>query len=227
MVPDSTLFSDAIEVLKRYGLWIKAGGPIRKALEQGAGGILEETPKREDPIWRHVSHVLIGNGELAVKAAAGQLRLIGYRPKIVTSSLVGEAKEVAKVWAALAKEEQRKKRSDRPLCLLAGGETTVTVRGAGRGGRCQEFALSAAISISGVDGMTVAAFSTDGADGPTDAAGAIADGKTLRRAEQRGLDARRFLNENNSHAFFESLGGLLRTGPTRNHLNDLYFAFIH
>lgn len=226
-VPDPTRFSDAIEVLKRYQLWTKLDLPIRNTLDQGNRGQRDETPKPGDPFWRQVDHILIGNGELAVKAATRQIAALGYRPRVLTSALVGEAKEVAKVLAALAKEEQRKnKRGGRPICLLAGGETTVTVKGRGRGGRCQEFALSAAMSISGVRGITVAAFSTDGTDGPTDAAGAVADGTTVRRAEEAGHDPRRFLDENDAYRFFNFLEDLIRTGPTRNHLNDLYFIFI-
>lgn len=226
-VPDPTRFSDAIGILKRYRLWTKIGLPVRTVLEQGRRGRREETPKPGDPRWRRIDHLLIGNGELAVKAAARSIAEIGYRPKILTSSLVGEAKEAGKVWAALAKEEQRKrKRRGRPVCLLAGGETTVTVRGNGLGGRCQEFTLSAALSIADLPGITVAAFSTDGTDGPTDAAGAIADGRSCRRAEGKNLSALQCLNENNAYAFFSGLGDLIRTGPTRNHLNDLYLAFV-
>ncbi|HZR45689.1 MAG TPA: glycerate kinase, partial [Candidatus Manganitrophaceae bacterium] len=226
-VPDPTRFSDAIEILKRYRLWAKIGSPVRNVLNEGKEGRREETPKPGHPRWRRIHHLLIGNGELAVKAAARLIEEIGCRPKILTSSLVGEAREAGKVWSALAKEEHRKrKRGDRPVCLLAGGETTVTVRGSGRGGRCQEFALSAALSISDLPGITVAAFSTDGTDGPTDAAGAIADGETCLRGERKNLDALRCLNENNAYAFFNALGGLIRTGPTRNHLNDLYLALI-
>lgn len=226
-VPDPSRFLEAIEILKRYQLWTKVDSPIRQILEQGNRGQREETPKPGDPLWRQVDNLLIGNGQLAVQRAAHQIAAIGYRPKILTSALVGEAKEVAKVLAALAKEEKRRKRrGGKPLCLLAGGETTVTVKGGGLGGRCQEFALSAAMSISGVRGITVAAFCTDGTDGPTDAAGAIADGRTARRAEGSGHDPQRFLDENDSYRFFNFLGDLIRTGPTRNHLNDLYLIFI-
>jgi hydroxypyruvate reductase len=226
-VPDPTLFSDAIEILKRYSLWTKIGSPVRKVLDEGRRGVRGETPKPGHPRWRRIHHVLIGNGEAAVGAAARAVAKIGYRPKILTPSLVGEAREVGKVFAALAKEERRKRRrGGGPVCLLAGGETTVTVRGNGRGGRCQEFTLSAALSLEGVPGITFAAFSTDGTDGPTDAAGAIADGESGRRGERKNLDPRRCLKESNAYAFFSASGGLIRTGPTRNHLNDLYLAFI-
>ncbi|MFQ5950368.1 MAG: glycerate kinase, partial [Nitrospiria bacterium] len=226
-VPDPSRFSDAVEILKRYDIWSRVDRSIRTALLRGIRGIREETPKRGAAYWRRIQNIIIGNGGIAVEAAARSVAATGFRPKILTSTLEGEAREVARVMVSWAREEvRRRKKGDQPICLLAGGETTVTVRGKGKGGRCQEFALSAAISISGMKGVTVAAFSTDGIDGPTVAAGAISDGSTLSRAAHKGLDARRHLDENNAHPFFRALGDLIYTGPTCTNLNDLYFVFI-
>lgn len=223
-VSDPTTFSDAIDILNRYTLWTRIDRSVRALLEGGRRGRREETPKPGGRFWRGVENLLIGNGALAAREAARLVAAEGFRPRILTSLLEGEAREAAKVLVALGKEELKK--NSAPVCLLAGGETTVTVRGKGRGGRCQEFALSAAIALAGEKGLTAAAFSTDGTDGPTDAAGAVADGGTLRRAARLGWDARRALDENNAYSFFNTVGGLIRTGPTRTHLNDLYLIFV-
>lgn len=225
--PDPTSFSDAIGILKEYRLWTEADRSIRSHLKAGEEGRYPETPKPREPFWRRIKNVLIGNGQIAVAEAARQIGKIGFRPRIVTSSLQGEAREAAKILVAIAKEERsRRGKREKPICLIAGGELTVTVRGGGKGGRCQEFALSAAMALSGLEGFTAAAFSTDGTDGPTDAAGAVSNGRTVRRAALKGRDARRDLNENNSYPFFDALGDLIRTGPTYTHLNDLYLILI-
>jgi hydroxypyruvate reductase len=221
-VPDPTRFSDAIEILKRYRLLEEVDPSVRLVLEEGARGERSETPKR---LGRQIENVLIGNGERVANEAARRLRAMGFRPQILTSVLEGESREVAKVLVALAKEIQHRQKGNR-ICLIAGGETTVTVRGKGKGGRCQEFALSAALSLAGSTGITAAAFSTDGTDGPTDAAGAVADGETVRLAARKGIDARRALADNDAYSFFDALGDLIRTGPTRTHLNDLYLLLI-
>lgn len=221
-VPDPTTFNDAIEILKRYRLWDEIDFSVRLALEEGVRGERPETPKR---LGRWIENILIGNGEAAVNEAARQLRRMGFHPHILTSVLEGESREVAKVLVALAKEIQSR-RKGKPVCFIAGGETTVTVRGKGKGGRCQEFALSAALSLAGTRGITAAAFSTDGTDGPTDAAGAVATGETVQRATRKRMDPRMALAENDAYTFFDALGDLIRTGPTRTHLNDLYLLFI-
>lgn len=221
-VPDPTTFGDAIEILKRYALWGEVDPSVRLALEEGAQGERSETPKR---MGRAIENILIGNGERGVNEAARRLKAMGFHPQILTTVLEGESREVARVLVALAKEVQRGRRG-KPVCLIAGGETTVTVRGKGKGGRCQEFALSAALSLAGTEGITAAAFSTDGTDGPTDAAGAVADGETVRRGARKGIDARKALEENDAYPFFDAMGDLIQTGPTRTHLNDLYLLFL-
>ncbi len=223
-VPDPTTYADAVAVLKRYHLWKKIDRSIRQALDAGVRGERPETPNR---LGRRIENILIGNGGTAVNEAARLLRRIGFETQILTTVLEGESRDAAKVLVAIAKEHQRRRSGgEGPVCLMAGGETTVTVRGNGKGGRCQEFALSAAIALQGTEGITAAAFSTDGTDGPTDAAGAIADGATIRRAARKGIDPRRMLAENDSYSFFDRLGDLIRTGPTGTHLNDLYLLLI-
>lgn len=222
-VPDRTTYASAVEILKRYSIWGRVDRSVRAALREGLAGKRPETPKR---LPRRIENRLIGNGALAVAELARRAEAIGWRPQVLTSVLEGEAREAAKVLVSLAEEQRRKKRGDRPVCLIAGGETTVTVRGRGKGGRCQEFVLAAALALAGKKGMTAAAFSTDGSDGPTDAAGAVATGETVRRAARLGSDPRRALQENDAYRFFDPLGDLIRTGPTRTHLNDLYFILV-
>jgi glycerate-2-kinase len=162
--------------------------------------------------------VVIGNNRLVVDAAAGAAARLGYAPRIATAVLEGEARERARGLVAQA-------RSLPPsTVLIAGGETTVTVTGRGRGGRCQEFALAAALSLAPDDGLTVLAAGTDGTDGPTDAAGAIVDAGTIRRGEALGLDAERSLADNDAHTFLGAIGELIVTGPTHTNLLDLYIA---
>jgi glycerate 2-kinase len=146
---------------------------------------------------------------------------------LLSTFIEGEAREVAKVFAAIAKEILHSGQPvARPACVVAGGETTVTVRGHGLGGRNQELALSAALEIAGLEEAMIVSLATDGTDGPTDAAGAIADGSTLRRAQEMGLSAAQYLANNDSYHFFQQLGDLLITGPTNTNVNDLIFAFV-
>ncbi len=220
--PDPTTYVDALGVLKRYELLERVPARVRDHLQRGAAGELPETPKPGDPVFQRVAvHVVAGLAQ-AVEAAAQEAGRLGYRVAVLTTSLEGEAREVGRVVAGLAREEaQRSRPVPKPACLVLGGETTVTVRGQGRGGRNQELALAAALGIEGLPGLLVAAFATDGRDGPTDAAGALADGFTVKRARHLGLDPRRLLDENDSYAFFDSLDDLVRTGPTGTNVNDL------
>src|SRR5262249_52926460 len=163
-------------------------------------GEIPETPKADDPVFVRVQNVVIGNNTLVVDAAAARARSLGWTPHVQTRSLEGEAREVAREWVALA----RRIKAGRgpigpPACVVAGGETTVTVRGRGRGGRCQEFALAAAMELESLDGVVVLAAGTDGSDGPTTAAGAIADRATGHRARERGVEPEARLQDNDSH----------------------------
>jgi glycerate 2-kinase len=225
--PDASTFADALAILDRFELRSRAPTSIVERLERGARGEITETPKPEDPVFRGVTNTVIGNNLLVVEAAAAQARALGYAPHVLTRALEGEARDVARTLVGLAREIQAGRGPvASPACLIAGGETTVTVRGAGRGGRCQEWALAAALELDGVDGIVALAAGTDGTDGPTDAAGAVADGATVKRARERGDDPRARLAQNDSNPVFAALGDLVVTGPTNTNLLDLYLLLI-
>lgn len=226
-VPDSTTFGDAIKVLKKYGLWDKAPESIKKVLLNGDKGLIPETPKVGDEAFKKVLNVVIGNNRDASTAACETLKSEGLNALLLTSLLEGEARHVGTVLASLALEIAVSGNPvPKPAAIIAGGETTVTVIGGGRGGRNQEIALSAALKIRGLNGVAIASLSTDGVDGPTDAAGAIADGKTIARAEALGLRAEEFLADNNSYNFFSKLSDLIFTGPTGTNVNDVSVVIV-
>ena len=225
--PDLTTFGDALEIIRRYGLAASMPVAAMTYVQRGAAGREPETPKPDDPVFRRVQTVLVGSNEQAVAAAAARAKALGFRPLILTTYLEGEAREVARVFCSVVRGiGTRGMPLAPPACLLAGGETTVTMRGQGRGGRCQEFALASVPTLTGWANTVVAAFGTDGTDGPTDAAGALVDGETAVRARGLGLDAGRALADNDSYPFFQRLGDLLMTGPTRTNVNDIYLALV-
>jgi len=224
--PDQTTFGDAVEVLKRRGLWDKAPSSARTRLEKGLRGDLDETPKEGNEIFDKVHNLVIGSNVAAAEAALRRAEDLGYDSRILSTRVEGEAKEVGAALAGVAKEIMSTGSAiDRPSALIAGGETTVTVTGDGAGGRNQELALGASIEIRGCD-VVIAALATDGIDGPTDAAGAIVDGSTLRRAERLNMDAYQFLSNNDSYTFFTKLGDAFFTGPTGTNVNDLTLVLI-
>ncbi|MEM2419818.1 MAG: glycerate kinase [Candidatus Bathyarchaeia archaeon] len=226
-VPDSTTFSDAIKILKKYGLWKKAPESVKKVLIDGEKGLTPETPKADDKAFRKVFNIVIGNCRDACTAACKALKNEGLNTLLLTSLLEGEARHVGTVLASLAREVAASGNPvQKPAAIVAGGETTVTVVGKGRGGRNQEIALASALKVKGLDGCVVASLSTDGVDGPTDAAGAIADGKTVTKAEETGLKAEDFLAENDSYNFFSKLGDLIFTGPTGTNVNDVSVVIV-
>jgi hydroxypyruvate reductase len=216
--PDPTTFRDALEVLSRRGLLGRVPASVRSRLEAGKRGELDETPKPGDPLFTHVTNHIVGNNALVVDAASAHARALGYEPHILTRSLHGEAREVAREFV----EKARRLRP--PACLIAGGETTVSVGGRGRGGRCQEFALAAALAVRPNEDLVVLAAGTDGTDGPTDAAGGVIDAETLERGRAAGFDARRALDDNDSHTYLRAGDGVVVTGPTNTNLLDVYLA---
>ena len=221
--PDPSTFLDAARVLDRYGIRNQVPAAVRARIEQGVAGAIDETPKPGDPIFARVRNTVIGGNRLALDAAARQARELDFHTLILSSAIAGETREIARMHAAIAREIARSGRPVRPpACILTGGETTVTLRGAGKGGRNQEFALAAALDIADLDNVVVFSAGTDGTDGPTDAAGAIADGDTLRR----NPDARRYLDANDSYHYFESLGDLVFTGPTNTNVADVRILLI-
>ena len=219
-VPDPSTFSDARKILKKYGLWLNAPVSIRKIISEGAKGLLEETPKPNDLVFEHVHNVIIGNNRTSSQAAFDCLRSKGLSTLLLAKMLEGEAKEVGKVLANLANEVCKSSIS-KSLGVVAGGETTVTVVGEGVGGRNQELVLSAAMKLEDSAGCVFASLSTDGVDGPTDAAGAIVDGATLKRARRLGLDPEKYLLNNDSYSFFLKLGDLIFTNATGTNVNDV------
>jgi glycerate 2-kinase len=226
-VPDRSTFGDCMEVVDKYRVEERIPSAVMEHLESGARGEIEETPKPGDPVFERAQHLIIGSNIHALRAAGKKAAGLGYNTLILSSFIQGETREVAKVHAAIVREILCSGNPiERPACVLSGGETTVTVRGKGKGGRNMEFALAASIEIAGLKEVVVLSGGTDGSDGPTDAAGAMADGGTFSRARKRGMDPGRYLTENDSYHFFEALGDLIVTGPTRTNVMDLRLMLV-
>jgi glycerate 2-kinase len=226
-VPDPTTFRDAWRLLERYGLAATIPAGVRAALQRGIRGEVPENPAADDPLFDRTQNVIVASNDLAADAAARRSTTLGLNTLLLSTFVEGEAREVAKVLAAIAKEIRASGRPlTRPACAIAGGETTVTLKGTGKGGRNQEMALAAALAISGMEDVTIACLATDGTDGPTDASGALADGSTIARGLALGLDGWDHLADNNAYPYFDALGDLLLTGPTQTNVNDLAFVFV-
>jgi len=226
-VPDTSTFVQAHQLLERYSLLSEASPAAVAHLQRGSEGAIAETPKPGDPIFRRTQNVIIASNDHAARAAQRAAEALGFHALVLSTYVEGEAREVAKVLTAIAKEVSASDRpTPRPACIIVGGETTVTVKGQGKGGRNQEMALMAAMRIEGLEDVAIACLATDGTDGPTDASGALADGNTTRRAAQWGLDPWEHLEHNDSYPFFAALGDLLLTGPTNTNVNDLAFVFV-
>lgn len=225
--PDPTTFADALHILDRYGLRGKVPASARAHLEAGARGERPETPKPGDPIFARVANLVVANSAQAVEAGEVEANRLGFRSLVLSTTVDGETRDVARVHAAIAREVRAFGRPvGAPACLLSGGETTVTLRGHGMGGRNQEFVLAAALALEGVPGVVVFSGGTDGTDGPTDAAGAVADGETCARARALGLDPEDHLANNDAYPFFRALGDLVITGPTLTNVMDLRVLLV-
>jgi glycerate 2-kinase len=221
--PDNTTFADAWAIIRRYRLSTAIPRPVSRHLRLGMQGRRVETPASGAAVFTNVRHHIIGSNRGALDAASKAAVRRGLRTMAASSTLTGEAREVAKVFGAVGREIARYgKPLSPPCCFLAGGELTVTVSGGGRGGRAQEFALAAALEIAGLKKVWLAAFATDGSDGPTDAAGAVVNGDTVARAVRHGIDPVHTLLQNDAHTFFQRAGGHIITGPTGTNVNDLY-----
>jgi len=226
-VPDNSTFGECMAILKKYNLSGKVPESIKGRIRGGIKGEIEETPKTGNPIFEKTHNVIIGSNIIAVKAAEQRASELGYKPLILSTFIEGETKEVAKIHAAIAKEIVKTNHPiGPPACVISGGETTVTIRGKGLGGRNQEFVLASALDIQGLRDVVVLSGGTDGTDGPTDAAGAIADANTVRRAHELSLDPVAYLEDNDSYHFFEKLGDLLVTGPTNTNVMDLRLILV-
>jgi glycerate 2-kinase len=222
-VPDTSTFEDAASVFERYALWDQVPGSVVERLRAGLSGSVEETPKPGDAVFERTLVEVVGSNLLACEAAAQAASTMGLQVLVLSTFIEGEAREVGRVLASLLREVDASGHPlSRPCCVVAGGETTVTVRGGGLGGRNQELALSAAFALRGLRDVLLGSIGTDGSDGPTDAAGAFVDGTTLDRAAALDLDAANFLAQNDSYTFFDRLGDLIRTGPTNTNVNDIY-----
>jgi len=226
-VPDASTFQDAWKVLELFSLLDETPQGILSYLRRGLQGEAAETLKPGDPIFQRVQNVLAASNAQAANAAAERAKTFGFHTLRLTTFLQGEARQAGMLLAAIARQIHASAEPlSRPACLITGGETTVTVRGSGKGGRNQELVLGAVEGLAQVPQSLLISLATDGGDGPTDAAGAVASDTTLLRARALGLEPQDFLNRNDAYHFFEPLGDLLKTGPTRTNVNDLQFLFV-
>jgi glycerate-2-kinase len=225
--PDTGYFRDCRAILERHQAWGKAPELVRNRIIAGMDGRIPDTPKPGDPVFSRVTNQVVGSLSDALSAAETKARHLGFTPVILSSMIQGEARDAAKVLCAIAREVRQSGRPAKPpVCLLGGGETTVTLRGNGKGGRNMELALAGAMVLQGTSGILLLSAGTDGTDGPTDAAGAFADGDTVSRAQILGLSAEKHLAENNAYPFFLALDDLLVTGPTRTNVMDMQILLI-
>lgn len=218
--PDASTFADALAVLDRFHLRARVPQTVRDTLERG----VRETPKPGDPVFTRVENLIVGGNQKSLEAAAARAKALGYRTMILASTIEGETQDVARMHAAIARQIRVSGQPLRPpACIVSGGETTVTIRGQGKGGRNQEFALAAAIDLAGLRDTLILSAGTDGTDGPTDAAGALADGRTCARS---AADAAQALAQNDSWTFFRELEDLVITGPTGTNVMDLHLILV-
>jgi glycerate-2-kinase len=225
--PDTGHFRDCQVILERYQVWDRVPEPVQNHILAGMNGRIPDTPKPGDPVFSRVFNQVVGSLSDALSAAAIEAKHLGFTPLVLSSMIQGEAGEAAKVLCAIAAETRRSGNPvSPPAGLLSGGETTVTLRGAGKGGRNMELALAGAMALQGTSGILLLSAGTDGTDGHTDAAGAFADGNTVSRAQNLGLSAEKHLNENNAYPFFKALDDLLITGPTRTNVMDMQILLI-
>lgn len=227
-VPDGSTYREAIDVLEKYSLLDKIPGNVLDILYKGYRGLIPETPKADNGIFRNAENIIIGSNRKALDAAKKKAEEYKLNTEIISSEITGEARDAGK-WLAKEATEARNTSgicNKRRICLISGGETTVTVKGTGMGGRNMELALSFAIEIEGIEGITLLSAGTDGTDGPTDAAGAIVNGKTVSEARKKGFDPSEYLLNNDSYNFFKSIGGLYITGPTGTNVMDIQLVLI-
>jgi glycerate 2-kinase len=225
-VADPTTYADAWAVLFKYRILDQIPSQVLTHLSEGIAGRISETIKPGNPILVKVKNILVCNNEHAALAAVDAARDMGFTANILTKTIQGEASQVGQTIAESVKMMlAQTEYFQRPACFIAGGETTVTVKGTGKGGRNQELALGAVKNLSGTDQIILISLATDGGDGPTDAAGAVASNQTYSIGLAKGLNPTNYLNRNDSYNFFEPLGDLIKTGPTLTNVNDLVFIF--
>ncbi len=229
---DNTTFKDALNILKKYRILEKIPRKVREIIESGTKGLIEETPKKGDKIFSKVRNFIVGSNFNALKSASKKSIELGYYTTIISSQIVGESREVAKVYAAISRDILKNSTlSSTPACVIGGGETTVTVRGNGKGGRNQEMALSFLNEVSknpeDYKNIYFLSASTDGSDGPTDADGAFASLELLKKAKRQNLNPERFLDNNDSYNFFKKINGLFITGPTNTNVCDIQIVLVN
>ncbi|MDI6733028.1 MAG: glycerate kinase [Planctomycetota bacterium] len=224
--PDTTTYRDALRVLEKFQLIEKVPKNVIDVLNRGVNSLIPETPKEGNIIFDHVENIIIGSNKIALSAAKEKAEVLGYNAIILSSEISGEAREVGRWLAQTAIDIQKDKHYRKPICLISGGETTVTVKGTGTGGRNMELALSFAIEIEGTNGINLLSAGTDGTDGPTDAAGAIIDGKTVKKARAAGINPEKYLDNNDSYNFFKETDELFITGPTGTNVMDIQIVLI-
>ena len=225
-VADCSIYRDAISIIKKYELEKRLPKAVMEHLEKGVKGLIPETVKEREECLARTSTLIVGSLAQAARAAQRKALEAGFQARILTTSLKGEAREVGKqLGMQLRQIAADRTPSSRPTCLIAGGETTVTIKGSGKGGRNQELALSAAQEIKGVENCLFISLATDGEDGPTDAAGGAVDGTTLQKGIHAGMDADDYLRRNDAYSYLDAAGALIRTGPTGTNVNDLVFMF--
>ncbi len=225
--PDPSTFQECLDTIRRYQLSEKLPPTVIDHIHRGLTSDSMETPNPKNELFNNVSNIIIGNNRQAVVAAETQALSLGYNCLILSTLIEGETREVARVHAAIAKEAARSDHPvPKPACIISGGETTVTLRGSGKGGRNQEFALAAAMEIDHQGNIVIFSCGTDGTDGPTEAAGAISDATTILRAKEKGIDPQLFLCSNDSYHFFSELKDLVITGPTQTNVMDLIIMLV-
>jgi glycerate 2-kinase len=225
---DRTTYKDALTILKKYNLIKSAPRSVVGILNKGINSLIPETPKEGNIIFKYVENMVIGSNKILLDAAKKKAEKLGFDVEIISSEISGEAKDVGK-WLAqksLTIKGSKDKKIKKSKYLISGGETTVTVKGNGLGGRNMELALSFAIEINGIDGITLLSAGTDGTDGPTDAAGACVDGQTVSKAKAIGIDPEAYLRNNDSYNFFKKTNELFNTGPTGTNVMDIQIVRI-
>jgi glycerate 2-kinase len=230
-VPDKTTYGDALSVIEKYQMGRDVPASVLDLLRRGVRGLIPETPNQGDPVFQAVRNRIVGNNVKAIEAMREKAEQLGFDVTVINTGIHGEAREVG-LWFAretLAAKKALAQRPEhcRPVCLISGGETTVTVQGHGVGGRNMELALAFAIEVDGQSGITFLSAGTDGGDGPTDAAGAIVDGLSAAKGRATGIDPRKCLQNNDSYSYFSKTNELLVTGPTGTNVMDLQIALLH
>ncbi|HNW27216.1 MAG TPA: glycerate kinase [Spirochaetota bacterium] len=226
-VPDRSTFHDARAILDKYGLSERVPSSVAGRIRAGCSGDIKENPGPDDPVFARVTNLIVASNIIALQAARDEAVSLGYNSIILSSMIEGDTRDAAAWHARIAREILASSNPvPAPACVISGGETTVVVTGTGLGGRNMEYAMHATVHIEGLERVTMASIGTDGSDGPTDAAGALADGFTLKAAGERGMDIRQYISNNDSYHFHETLGTLITTGPTNTNVMDVRILLV-